>query len=416
MKVLWFTNNPVNLVAGVLAGGWMQSLEQAISSSEDIELFIATRARKCDNPGRYVVANSTYYLISDKRSLLQKRIDNFRDHEPHEYFLAEYLSVIQEVKPDVIQVFGSEMDYGFICGKTTVPVIICIQGILHACLYQLAKIRFNFFQLARAQSLMDFIRGTTYSNGLRTFIRRTANEAKILKSCANVIGRTAWDKRVMSILAPQARYFHCDEMLRRDYFDHTWVFQPNGKINIVSVISTPAYKGHANITASCLVLKNAGIQFQWNIIGFDETSTAYKLFYSPYELTLNGLIRFHGSLTPLEMIDVLLKASVYVHPSHIENSSNALCEAMALGMPVIAMDVGGNVSMINDGIDGMIVPDHDPYSLAGMIADVSKNMTDAIKLGSNAKKRALVRHEPQKIVSNLKLIYAELVGLNENQR
>jgi glycosyltransferase involved in cell wall biosynthesis len=414
MKVLWFTNNPVNLVAGVLAGGWMQSLEQAISSSEDIELFIATRTRKCDNPGRYVVGNSTYYLIADKRSLLQKRIDNFRDHEPHEYFLAEYLSVIQEVKPDVIQVFGSEMDYGLICEKTKVPVIIYIQGILHACLYQLARIKFNFFQLARAQSLMDFIRGTTYSNSLRTFIRRTANEAQILKSCANVIGRTAWDKRVMTILAPSARYFHCDEMIRQDYFEHTWVFQPNGVINIVSVISTPAYKGHANITATCLVLKNAGIQFQWNIIGFDETSTAYRLFYSQYAFTLNGLIRFHGSLTPLAMIDVLLKASVYVHPSHIENSSNALCEAMALGMPVIAMDVGGNVSMIKDGIDGMIVPDHDPYSLAGMISDVSKNMQDAIKLGSNAKKRALVRHDPQRIVSNLKLIYAELVGFNEN--
>lgn len=413
-KILWFTNNPVNLVSGVFAGGWMQSLEKAISSFEDIQLFIATRARGGDKSGRFVVGRTTYFLIPDKRSLVQKRLDILLNREPHDYFLDRYLSIIQEVKPDVIQVFGSEMDYGLICGHTAVPVVIHIQGILHPCLHQLSRIDFSIFQLIRAQSIMDFARGNTYSNGFKIFKRRTDNEAKILKSCAYVIGRTEWDKQVMSILAPNARYFYCDEMLRPEFFEHTWGFQSTGIINIVSVISNAAYKGHDNIIATCMVLKKADIPFEWHVIGFDESASSYKLFYKQHAFAMNGLIQFHGGLTPLAMIDLLLKSSVYVHPSHIENSSNALCEAMALGMPVIAMDVGGNTSMINNGVDGLIVPDHDPYILAAVITHVSKNMDIAMKLGANAKKRALSRHDPQRIVANLKAIYVELSDSHAN--
>ena len=414
MKVLWFTNNPVNLVSGVLAGGWMQSLEKAISSSEDVELFIATRSRGGEESGKFFDGKTTYYLIPDNRSLIQKRVDVFLNREPHEYFIDRYLSVIQEVMPDVIQVFGTEMDYGLICEKIKIPVVIHIQGILHPYFHQLTRISFPIFHLIRAQSFLDFVRGSTYCNSLRTFKRRTDNESKILKTCSNVIGRTKWDKQVMSMLAPNARYFHCDEMLRPVFFERTWEFQPGGVINIVSVISNAISKGHDNIIATSKVLKKAGEHFKWHVIGLDESVSSYRLFYKQHVSALNGLIQFYGNLAPVEMINLLLKASIYVHPSHIENSSNALCEAMALGMPVIAMDVGGNTSIVDDGVDGLIVPNNDPYILAAMIAHVSKNMADAIRLGANAKKRALVRHDPQKIVADLKQIYTELVSPHAN--
>jgi len=385
----------------------MQCLEQSLSDFDDIQLFIATRA-KTSRSGKSVVGKTTYYSIPDHRTIVKKRLDNIIGREPHSYLLEQYSSVIGEVRPDLIQVFGTEMDYGLICEKTDVPVVIHIQGILHSCLYQLLKFEFSNLELFCAQSILEFIRGSTFRNGVRVIKKRTDNEARILKSCPNVIGRTDWDKRIISILAPHAQYFHCDEILRQDFFAHTWQYQCGYEINIVSVISTAAYKGHDNVVSTCLVLNKAGVRFKWSVIGLDKNSTVYKLFYKKYESSLSGLIEFYGGLTPLAMIDVLLKATVYVHPSHIENSSNALCEAMALGMPVIALDVGGNTSMINDGVDGLIVPDNDPYSLAGMIKFVNENKEIAIGLGSRAKIRARDRHDPQLIVTCLKTIYAEL--------
>jgi len=386
----------------------MQCLEHALTSCNDVQLFVATKATSVME-GISIVGKTTYYSIPDHRNLIQKRIDNFLNREPHNYFIKHYLTIIDEVKPDVIQVFGSEMDYGLICERTEVPVVIHIQGILHSCLYQLLRLNFSIIRLVRSQSLSEIIRGSTYSNGLKTLKRRTLNEARILKSCVNVIGRTKWDQRITSILAPKARYFHCDEILRQEFFEHTWQVYCCDEIQIASVVSTAAYKGHDNIVSTSLVLKSAGVKFKWHIIGFDKTSAIYKLFYKKHEFALSELTQFYGGLNPLAMIDVLLKATVYVHPSHIENSSNALCEAMALGMPVVAMDVGGNASMIKNGVDGMIVPDNDPYSLAGMIKLVSENSELAIGLGSSAKRRAHDRHDPKKIVAKLKETYTELM-------
>lgn len=408
MKVLWFTNNAVSLNPNTLSGGWMQCLEKYLSASSDVQLFIATRA-KTASAGKTVVGKVIYYSIPDHRNIIKKRLDIFFDREPHDHYVISYLSIIDEVKPDVIQVFGTEMDYGLICDKTTVPVVVHIQGILHPCLYHLLRFKFSFVQLFRSQSLIEMIRGGTYQNAIRVFKRRTVNEARILKSCVNVIGRTEWDKRTITILAPKTRYFHCEEILRQDFFARTWEWNTHGVINIASVISTPVYKGHDNIISTCLVLKEAGVKFKWHVIGIDKNTFIYKLFYKNQESALIGLIQFHGQLAPAAMIDVLLNSNVYVHPSHIENSSNALCEAMALGMPVIAIDAGGNTSMIKDGADGMIVPDNDPYSLAGMIKLINEDRELAIELGRSAKRRAYDRHNPEKIVSSLKAIYSELV-------
>lgn len=409
MKVLWFTNNHVNLASGVVTGGWMQSLEQAITKIEGIELYIATRARKGDTPGRFIAGNTTYIVIPDNRSLFKKRIDIFFNREPDEYFLNQYLEIIQSVCPDVIQIFGSEMNYGLICEHTKVPVVLHIQGVLNPYLYQLSRIHFTKLQLAKSQSFKDLIRGSTYGNSLRSFSRRARNESRFLKACPNVIGRTDWDKRVMTILAPNARYFHCDELLRSDFFACTWHYHQDESINIVSVISSAVYKGHDNIIATCKVLIALGIKFKWHIIGFSETSTTYRLFYKEHASALHGLIQFHGSHAPSEMIALLLTCNVYVHPSHIENSSNAICEAMALGMPVVALDVGGNTSIIRNNEDGFIVPNHDPYSLAEAIVRISQSDELSTTLGSNAKRHAHLRHNTQTIVSNLRQIYTKVI-------
>ena len=129
MKVLWFTNNAVSLNTKELSGGWMQSLEQALTALNDIQLFIATKAKN-GRPGRSVVGKTVYYSISDPRTKIQKRMDLTFNREPNEYFLNRYLSVIRDVKPDIIQIFGTEMDYGLICENTDVPVVIHTQGIL----------------------------------------------------------------------------------------------------------------------------------------------------------------------------------------------------------------------------------------------------------------------------------------------
>jgi len=66
-------------------------------------------------------------------------------------------------------------------------------------------------------------------------------------------------------------------------------------------------------------------------------------------------------------------ADVFVLNSTYEGLSHALVEAMALGTPVIATAVGGNPELIEDGIDGLLIPPGDNHALRAALKEVEQN-------------------------------------------
>lgn len=76
-------------------------------------------------------------------------------------------------------------------------------------------------------------------------------------------------------------------------------------------------------------------------------------------------IEFLGILSEDELKNTLLSSDIYVHTAYIDNSPNALCEAMILGLPCIASYVGGISSLMKNGESGILVPVNEPYYLAG---------------------------------------------------
>jgi len=67
--------------------------------------------------------------------------------------------------------------------------------------------------------------------------------------------------------------------------------------------------------------------------------------------------------------DIVRAADVFVLSSHWEACSLAAQEAMALGVPVVATDVGGMPELITDGSSGRLVPPADPAALAQALKD-----------------------------------------------
>lgn len=100
---------------------------------------------------------------------------------------------------------------------------------------------------------------------------------------------------------------------------------------------------------------------------------------------LKDSVRFLGFR---EDVGDLLKASdIFVLSSLSEGLPIALIEAMGCGLPVVATDVGGVKEVIQDGIDGFIVPAQDSVSLAGRIKLIIEGGASMNMMRENASKK-----------------------------
>jgi glycosyltransferase involved in cell wall biosynthesis len=105
----------------------------------------------------------------------------------------------------------------------------------------------------------------------------------------------------------------------------------------------------------------------------------------------------------------MIHSDVFVHASHIDNSPNSLCEAMLLGMPVIATFAGGIPSILKDKHEGLLVQDGDPYAMAGAMLELFEDAEYAKTLGLNARQTAMLRHNPDTITKNMVQIYSSVI-------
>ncbi len=70
-----------------------------------------------------------------------------------------------------------------------------------------------------------------------------------------------------------------------------------------------------------------------------------------------------------DISELLRLFDVFVLPSLGEGISNTLLEAMATGLPVIATDVGGNPELVEDGVNGRLVPKENPASITACLQE-----------------------------------------------
>lgn len=126
------------------------------------------------------------------------------------------------------------------------------------------------------------------------------------------------------------------------------------------------------------------------------------------ELGIEGSIRFVGSRQ--DVTSFLSAADLYVHPSLQEGYSNAILEAMAAGLPVVATRVGGNAEAVLDGETGTLVPPADAEALADGVLRILEDPARAARFGARAADVIRRRFDISAVVSAHEALYAKLVA------
>lgn len=379
---LYGNNNPYN------GGGWIASLEKELLDKHGDELQLGL-AWPNDYRLEDEVDDVKYYGILRMKHML------WRKNHKRQTYLENIKEVITKFKPDAILCFGTENGLAMADSLTDLPFIIHLQGILTA-----------YYETWLPN-------GTTWRRYIGCNLKKLYNyfclkvqknwEIEAMKACKYFLGRTDWDKNISNLISPRAHYHYCSEMLRPIIYNSmkTWQPQHNNTIKIVSVISGSPYKGGDVILRAAKILKAyADYDFSWEVYGV--TSDRMKLWEKLTGITSNDVnVDVKNIIDAKGLVNAVTIADVCVHPSYIENSPNTVCEMQVLGCPVIATDVGGTSTLVKNDETGILVPANHPWTMAAQILYLAKDKETASRLGANARKVALERHNPDKIVSDL---------------
>lgn len=410
MRVLWLTNTmsgycPLNNSSESQyynGGGWISAAETEIIKNNDIQLAIGFLM---DNqPFKAIQHDICYYPIPHLHHSIWYKPINLYDmlccndwrHEKKRwsYFKQKFQTIINDFHPDVIHVWGSESYMGLVSFISEVPVCLHIQGILNPCwnaflppFISWAEMGGRWWQLGKQLSLKIKKIGWNES-----CFRETA----ILRHINYYFGRTEWDYRITKIFNHDAQYFTVNEMLRAPFYHHEVQRCLPNKLTIVSTISSPLYKGFDLLLKTAKLIKEYyDIEFEWKVYGNVDPRIIEKRFGMHHEEVNIELL---GVATADELKAAVLNATLYFHPSYIDNSPNSVCEAQMLGLPVVATNVGGVSSIVRDHVDGFLVPANDPYQSAFHIIELYTNCQMNVSMGLRGQERAMKRHDKKQIM------------------
>ena len=422
MRILWISStfNPrlQQTDSDYNGGGWISSLQRLLVCQEDIQLAIAYCSETRQLP--VTVHDTTYYAVYVRpQSSFQKLklyYGGYRniDDTPLQSQLQD---IVKDFRPDLIQVFGIEDPLATVVHVTDVPCVIHLQGILGP----ISKAYFppgtNMSTLLRPFSVREAILRNGLGYAKRYMDVRAKREERLFQAMKYCMGRTEWDWQVTRLLSPGSTYLHCGEVLRDAFYRNAgkWTAPPSSPFRIVSTISETFYKGLDFIlNTACLLKEHTPLKFQWLIVGMQEHSLYQRIIERIQRVQSATVdVEYCGVLTEHELADLLLSVHVYVHASYIDNSSNSLCEAQMLGVPVIGTYVGGIPSLVKHGETGYLVPTNAPYDLAHLLCELHDHPDRAAAISANAAQTARCRHDKQQIVDELLSNYRQIYAIHQ---
>ena len=179
---------------------------------------------------------------------------------------------------------------------------------------------------------------------------------------------------------------------------------PGDPFRIVCVSRIEPKKGLLGAVDAMAALRARGIPVQLHLVGqADETESSRQyeraLRRRLVELELEGSVRLHGRQDLDGVRRLLASANLFIAPFvELDNGDKdgiptALLEAMATGMPAIVTDAGSILEVVENGRDGIVVPQNDPLALADAIQDLVEDPERRRWLGSHAAEKVRRRFD-----------------------
>lgn len=399
MRIFHFTNIPLDIdqirsagkdVHG--GGGWMSALLGRLLQDTDFEFACATFGKV-----KHVVSSQT------------DRITGFVIPEKgKENALKLCRDLVNGWKPDLIHIHGTENAYGLLSARNMIsfPTIISLQGLLGPCSewYRYFGNR-TLIDILQIHRWLEFPALRGHWIGYLRINQMAKREMEIIRGNRFFMGRTAWDRAYVGALNPSANYFLENRILREDFWKKKWELNEVKRHRIIFTNPGHPRKGTETLLDAVEILRPFFPDIKVCFAGNIRRRSGYGRYISKRIALMEGVAVELGALNAMQMTEELIKSHVFVSPSFIDNSPNAVAEAQLVGMPVVSTYTGGVPSMIEEGKTGLFFPTGDAPMLAARLREIFDNDALAVCLGKNSHHVAAKRHDPDAVVQQVLSAY-----------
>jgi len=157
---------------------------------------------------------------------------------------------------------------------------------------------------------------------------------------------------------------------------------------------------------SLIVKKHSKISLL--LVGGDKEE--YEMKRYSQEKGLQDSVIFTGNLSGQDLIDVFCSSNIFILPSYSEGFPLVILEAMAAGLPIIATPVGAIPEIIEEGINGFLVPPRDPSGLAEKIIFLIENKPLRESMGENNVRKIREKYDLKPVSVIFDKIYQNLIS------
>jgi glycosyltransferase involved in cell wall biosynthesis len=262
----------------------------------------------------------------------------------------------------------------------------------------------------------------------------TATMRLIAATATTVVANSQYTARSVRAAAPRARVEVVHNAVDLERWDPARIDRERARASLgrkgegellLGVLAqlTP-WKGQATAIEALRLLREDGLDAHLLLIGSAKfVASATRFDNNAYVAGLHAQVAGAGLqervsfLGEREDVPELVRAlDVLLLPSEEEPFGRALLEAMALGVPVLATNVGGPPEIVEDGREGYLLPPHEPAAWAQAIRRLAASPEQAARMGLAGRRRVEGEFTIDRHVASMLAVYERALARAGGER
>lgn len=186
---------------------------------------------------------------------------------------------------------------------------------------------------------------------------------------------------------------------------------PESGVVVVMISRILRSKGVLDFAAAGCAARLANPTVSFLLVGPADPESLDALTVREFE-ELRGSITWVGRRSDVK--DILGLADIFVFPSfYREGVPRVLLEAASMGLPLVAADVPGSREVVEDGVNGFLVPPRDPRAITEAVLRLAGAPELRQRFGESSRRRAVARFDLSVVAERTESLYRDLFAAKQ---